>query len=292
MERRHAAGDGEETVAGVVRCAVAGVPDAEGVVDDDGSGDATDAEASGAVARIIASHGRGKGAALWTGVRATTGDVVVFLDGDVTNPRAETAAALVEALTADPSLMMVRAAYERPLGDQPGEGGRVTEPTARPALALLFPTLAHLRQPLAGEVAMRRVALEHVAFVDGYGVDVGLLLDIAARYGADAVGEVSIAARAHRNRPMHQLKPMAVEVLRVILNRAAGPPRGTGPPGFPWPCGRTGAVLSRNPPPNPGQRSDQAATSRPEARDRRHSPDTRPRQDGLTVSPPRERGGG
>ena len=99
----------------------------------------------------------------------------------------------MHALTADPSLMMVRAAYERPLGDQPGEGGRVTELTARPALALLFPTLAHLRQPLAGEVAIRRGALERVPFIDGYGVDVGLLLDIAARYGADAIGEVSIA---------------------------------------------------------------------------------------------------
>jgi glucosyl-3-phosphoglycerate synthase len=124
---------------------------------------------------------------------------------------------------------MVRAAYERPLGDQPGEGGRVTELTARPALALLFPTLGHLRQPLAGEVAMQRTALEHVPFVDGYGVDVGLLLDIAARYGADSIGEVSIAARAHRNRPMHQLKPMALEVLRVILNRAGVPTPGPAP---------------------------------------------------------------
>ena len=226
--------DEAETVADVVRYALAGAPSAEVVVVDDGSSDATATEAEGAGARVVPSLGRGKGAALWTGVRATIGGLVLFLDGDVTNPRAETSAALVEALTADPSLMMVRAAYERPLGDQPGEGGRVTELTARPALRLLFPALAHLRQPLAGEVAIRRGALERVSFIDGYGVDVGLLLDIAARYGADAVGEVSIAARAHRNRPMHQLKPMAVEVLRVILNRAgvetAGPPPHERPP--------------------------------------------------------------
>ncbi|HVV35732.1 MAG TPA: glycosyltransferase [Acidimicrobiales bacterium] len=221
--------DEGETVAAVVKCAFAGAPDAEVVVVDDGSSDATASEAERAGARVIPSLGRGKGAALWTGVRDTSGDVVLFLDGDVTNPRAETSASLVHALTADPSLMMVRAAYERPLGNQPGEGGRVTELTARPALALLFPTLAHLRQPLAGEVAVRRVALERVTFVDGYGVDVGLLLDIATRYGADAIGEVSIAARAHRNRPMHQLKPMAVEVLRVILNRAGVPTAGPAP---------------------------------------------------------------
>lgn len=219
--------DEAETVADVVRCALLGAPNADVVVVDDGSSDATVTEAESAGARVIPSLGRGKGAALWTGVRDTVGAVVVFLDGDVTNPRAETTASLVHALTADPSLMMVRAAYQRPLGDQPGEGGRVTELTARPALTLLFPSLAHLRQPLAGEVAIRREAIEKVGFVDGYGVDVGLLLDIAAHYGADAVGEVSIAARSHRNRPMHQLKPMAVEVLRVILNRAgvdiAGP---------------------------------------------------------------------
>lgn len=212
--------DEAETVAEVVRCALLGAPEADVVVVDDGSSDRTAAEAQAAGARVIPSLGRGKGAALWTGVRETTGEVVLFLDGDVTNPRAETAAALVHALTVDPELVMVRAAYERPLGDQPGQGGRVTELTARPALALLFPTLAHLRQPLAGEVAIRRVAIEQVGFVDGYGVDVGLLLDIAARYGADAIGEVSVAPRAHRNRPMHQLRPMAVEVLRVILNRA------------------------------------------------------------------------
>ncbi|MBA2608770.1 MAG: glycosyltransferase [Actinobacteria bacterium] len=221
--------DEAETVAEVVRNAFAGVPNADVVVVDDGSSDATAAEAERAGARVIPSLGRGKGAALWTGVRDTASDAVVFLDADVTNPRPETAASLVQALTADPSLMMVRAAYQRPLGDQPGEGGRVTELTARPALALLFPTLAHLRQPLAGEVAIRREAIEKVGFVDGYGVDVGLLLDVAARYGADAVGEVSIASRAHRNRPMHQLKPMAVEVLRVILNRAGVPTSGPTP---------------------------------------------------------------
>jgi glucosyl-3-phosphoglycerate synthase len=218
--------DEAETVAAVVTCAFAGAPDAEVVVVDDGSSDATASEAEAAGARVVPSLGRGKGAALWTGVRETIGGIVLFLDGDVTNPRAETSASLVHALSADPSLMMIRAAYERPLGDQPGQGGRVTELTARPALALLFPSLAHLRQPLAGEVAIRRGALERVPFVDGDGVDVGLLLDIAARYGADAIGEVSIAARAHRNRPMHQLKPMAVEVLRVILNRAGVPTAG------------------------------------------------------------------
>ena len=219
--------DEAETVADVVLCAIAGAPTADVVVVDDGSSDDTEAAAASAGARVIPSLGRGKGAALWTGVHETSGDLVLFLDGDVTNPRPETAAALIHALTVDPSLVMVRAAYERSLGDQPGQGGRVTELTARPALALLFPTLAHLRQPLAGEVAVRRDAVEQVAFVDGYGVDVGLLLDLAARYGADAIGEVSVAPRAHRNRPMHQLKPMAVDVLKVILNRAgvatAGP---------------------------------------------------------------------
>ncbi len=204
------------------------------VVVNDGSSDETDAQAQSAGARVIPSLGKGKGAALWTGVRETTSDVVLFLDADVTNPRAETAASLLHAITADPNLMMVRAAYERPYGSRPGEGGRVTELTARPALTLLVPTLAHLRQPLAGEVATRRVAIEGVGFVDGYGVDVGLLLDIAARYGADAIGEVSIASRAHRNRPLHELTPMAIEVLRVILHRAGvatvGPPPHERPP--------------------------------------------------------------
>src|SRR5262249_48038046 len=140
--------DEEGTVAEVVRCARDGIPSADVLVVDDGSSDDTEQQARTAGARVIPSLGTGKGAALWTGVRDTRGDVVLSLDADVTNPRAETAAALLQAIDADASLMMVRAAYERPYGSKPGEGGRVTELTARPALALLFPTLAHLRQPL------------------------------------------------------------------------------------------------------------------------------------------------
>src|ERR1700759_1830865 len=131
--------DEAATVSDVVRCAFAGVPGAEVVVVDDGSSDDTKAQAEAAGPPVIPSLGRGKGAAMWTGVRETNSDIVVFLDADVTNARPETAESLVLAITAHPSLMMVRAAYERPLGNQPGQGGRVTELRARTALELLFP---------------------------------------------------------------------------------------------------------------------------------------------------------
>src|SRR5437868_5244773 len=64
----------------------------------------------------------------------------------------------------------VKGFYERPLDGKPGEGGRVTELVAKPLLALLFPHLAGVAQPLAGECAARREVLERVPFVSGYGV--------------------------------------------------------------------------------------------------------------------------
>ena len=212
--------DEAPTVGAVVRAARRAAPTADVVVVDDGSTDDTAAEAERAGARVVPSDGSGKGAALWTGLRLTNGVVVVFLDADVTNPRPDMVERLLAHLEADPALVMVKAAYRRPHAGQAGEGGRVTELVARPTISLLFPALAHIRQPLAGEVAARRTALELVPFVDGYGVDIGLLLDLAARFGASAIGQVDLGERAHRNRPLSELTPMATEVLRVALDRA------------------------------------------------------------------------
>jgi len=213
--------DEAATIAAVVASARAGAALAEIVVVDDGSTDRTAEQARLAGARVAPSAGRGKGAALWTGLRETAGDLVVFLDADVTDPRPAMVARLVDALVRDPGLVMVKAAYARPHNGEPGEGGRVTELVARPAIALLFPELAHITQPLAGEAIIRRSALETVPFVEGYGVDLALLLDLADRFGPTAVGEVDLGERSHRNRPLRELAPMATEVLRVALDRAA-----------------------------------------------------------------------
>ena len=194
------------------------------VVVDDGSTDetATVASAAGAVVVPAADDGTptGKGSAMWRGLAATTGDLVAFCDADVSSLHPGFVLGLVGPLLGSSELQFVKGCYQRPYYGQPGEGGRVTELVARPALALLFPHLAAVRQPLAGECAGRRSLLARLPFVGGYGVDLGLLLDVAAHAGAHAIAQCDLGERVHRNRPLRELTPQAEAVLAVALQRA------------------------------------------------------------------------
>ena len=210
--------DEAPTVGGIVR-SVLGLGDRvdEVVVVDDGSSDATAATAAQAGARVVrAEGGPGKGQAMWKGAAETTGDVVVFCDADLEEFDPAFVTGLVEALTASPGAALAKARYAR----RTGTGGRVNELVARPALELLHPHLAGLAQPLGGEYAAWRHVLEQLPFVHGYGVDLGLVLDVAARFGPDAIVEADLGARAHRNRSLDELRPQARAVLEVALHRA------------------------------------------------------------------------
>ena len=162
------------------------------VVVDDRSTDGTGALAAAAGATVVSTcapladvvPGTGKGEALWRGLAASTGELVVFCDADITDFDARFVLGLVGPLLTDPSVQFVKGFYERPDTHAPGTGGRTTELVARPLLSLLFPSLTGVVQPLSGEYAARRAVLEQVPFVQGYGVDLGLLIDVQARWGA------------------------------------------------------------------------------------------------------------
>lgn len=194
------------------------------VVVDDGSLDATAeraAEAGAVVVRSGVPRGTGgKGAAMAAGAAASIGELVVFLDADVENTAPHFVAGLLGPLLLDPEVQLVKAFYERPLHGEPSGGGRVTELVARPLLDLLFPELAWVRQPLAGETALRRGVLRHVELEQDYGVEMGLLVDVAERFGVGAVAQVDLGTRVHRNRPLDELRPQATDVLRAALARA------------------------------------------------------------------------
>lgn len=164
----------------------------------------------------------GKGEAIWRGVAAASGDVVVFIDADLKDVEE----GIVDKLAApfrDPRYQLTKARYVRTYQGTPGEGGRVTELCAKPLLATLFPELTDIAQPLAGEFAARREVLESISIVGGYGVDVGLLIDVSQRYGREAIVQVDLRDKVHRNRPLAQLGPMAEIVARTILARAGTP---------------------------------------------------------------------
>jgi glucosyl-3-phosphoglycerate synthase len=201
------------TVAAVV--AVARRAADEVVVVDDGSTDDTAGVAAAAGARVVRQAPQGKGRAMRAGLAASTGDVVVFADADLTSFDRRYVTALVEPLAHHDGVVFVKAHYQRP-----GEGGRINELVARPLLTRLFPALSGILQPCGGEYAGRRAVLEALAFEPGYGVDVGLLIDIAERHGAGAIAQVDLGVRGHRNRPLAQLAPAAYEVVDVVLDRA------------------------------------------------------------------------
>ena len=211
--------DEEATVGGVV----AGIPDElvdDILVIDDGSTDRTAAVAAAAGARVVSIEGAGKGAAMRRGLDETAGDVVVYLDADVRNFEQHFVTGLVGPLLEHDELSLVKGFYLRPTADGPEGGGRVTELVAKPLLRLLFPALAGLRQPLSGEVAARRTLLEKLTFAEGYAVDLALLLDTVNVAGVEAIAEVDLGARVHRNRPLLQLAPQAEAIIEMALERA------------------------------------------------------------------------
>jgi glucosyl-3-phosphoglycerate synthase len=224
----------ETTVGAIVSTIRSQLLDQLGLVDeivvvDDHSGDRTGEEATAAGARVIAAaevlaeHGRGhgKGEALWKSLYASTGDVVVWCDADVRDFDPRFITGLLGPLLTDPDIGFVKGFYERPVDGQVRGGGRVTELVARPVLTMLFPHLGGIVQPLSGEYGGRREVLEQVPFVEGYGVDIALLIDIAARFGVDSLAQVDLGKRVHRNRPLHELSAMAAQVLQAALHRAA-----------------------------------------------------------------------
>jgi glucosyl-3-phosphoglycerate synthase len=165
--------------------------------------------------------GHGKGNALWATLVASSGDFVVWCDGDVTSFEPDWVAKLVLPLLDDDNTMMVKALYHRPTSR--GGGGRTTELVARPLMSRFFPTLAGLAQPLSGEYSGRRSALEQLSFVQGWGVEMGLLIDIERRWGAEAITQVDLGSRLHRHRSLHSLSVQAAEVMGTVLDRAGVP---------------------------------------------------------------------
>lgn len=229
----------EATVASVVgplhRALVADAPlvDELVVIDSDSTdGTGSVALAAGAVvhrARDIApSLGSfpGKGEALWKSLLVTRGDLVVFVDADLTQWGPHFVTGLLGPLLADPVVQLVKGFYARVRTEADGsvstEGGRVTELVARPLLSLWWPHLAGVVQPLAGEWAARRSLMESLSVPVGYGVELAALLDTTSRHGLDALAQVDLGSRAHKHQANHDLAVMAAELLAVAARRRGG----------------------------------------------------------------------
>jgi glucosyl-3-phosphoglycerate synthase len=165
----------------------------------------------------------GKGEALWKSLYILRGDLIAWIDTDIANISPRFIYGILGPLIREPHLVYVKGFYHRPLRFggkvEARGGGRVTELVARPLLNLFYPELSGFIQPLAGEYAGRRQALESVPFFAGYGVETGLLIDIWSRYGLQAIGQVDLEERIHRNQSLLALSKMAFEITQVVMQR-------------------------------------------------------------------------
>ncbi|CAN5595193.1 glucosyl-3-phosphoglycerate synthase [soil metagenome] len=203
----------------------------EVVVVDGGSTDQTQQIAAEHGARVhlaaatFAEYGPalGKGDALWRSLALTSGDIVVFIDTDIANPDPCFVTGLLGPLLTQPNIELVKAFYDRPISLDgtlhPTGGGRVTELLARPMVNLFWPELAGLVQPLSGEYAGRRNLLEAIPFCTGYGVEIGILINTVLSRGPDAIAQVDIKRRIHRNQHLSALSRMAFGVAQATLHR-------------------------------------------------------------------------
>jgi glucosyl-3-phosphoglycerate synthase len=238
----------EETIESVIDSVS---PLVDGLVDelivlDSGSTDDTEIRAIAAGARVVSREQAlpeiptrpGKGEALWRSLAATSGDIVVFVDSDLINPHPMFVPWLVGPLLTGDGIHLVKSFYRRPLNVGDGSagggaerasgGGRVTELVARPLLAALRPELGCVLQPLGGEYAASRELLTSLPFAPGYGVEIGLLVDTFDKLGLDAIAQVNLGVRAHRNRPLEELGAMSRQVIATLLSRCGIPDSGVG----------------------------------------------------------------
>lgn len=194
---------------------------------EDGSGDI--ARAAGAEVRsqreLRAEYGEvlGKGDALWRSLAAARGDLVAFIDADTRDFTPEFVTGLFGPLLIERDVQFVKGTYRRPFtaGEEvvPDGGGRVSQLTARPLLQAFYPGIAGLTQPLAGEIAASRALLERLPFATGYAVETAMLLDVHDAVGAGAIVQSDLGERRNHHQPLHALRPMADQVLSVILER-------------------------------------------------------------------------
>jgi glycosyltransferase involved in cell wall biosynthesis len=165
----------------------------------------------------------GKGEALWKSLLVTKGDIVAWIDTDIVNIHPRFVYGILGPLLLNRNIQFVKGFYRRPLRVdhkmQEGGGGRVTELTARPLLNLFYPELSGVVQPLSGEYAGRRESLEKAIFYSGYGVEIGLLIDIFEQYNLRAIAQVDLLERIHHNQDLEALGKMSFAIIQTVLHK-------------------------------------------------------------------------
>jgi glucosyl-3-phosphoglycerate synthase len=167
---------------------------------------------------------KGKGENLWKALYALAGDIIVYVDADIKNIHPRFVYGLLGPLLAREDLRFAKAYYERPISFGAAQrkatgGGRVTELVIRPLFSLFYPELAQLIQPLSGEYAAYRDALEAIPFPVGYGIETSMLIDLYDNWGMGAIAQVDLEKRVHRNQDTAALGRMSFGIFKTFFKK-------------------------------------------------------------------------
>jgi phosphoserine phosphatase SerB len=200
----------EKTIGKVVSQVITASCVTEVIVVDDKSMDNTVEQARREGATVITSTKLGKGISMKDGVLVAKNEILVFLDADILTYPDD----IIELLTKpilDNRADFVKSFFSR-------QAGRVTELVAKPLLSILYPSFPNFHQPLSGMIAGRKHFFTRVEFEEGYGVDIGLLIDM---YNMKArIAEVNIGNIENKMQPLEQLGKMSREVARTIIKKS------------------------------------------------------------------------
>lgn len=180
------------------------------IVVDDKSLDDTVAVSLEAGAKVITGTKLGKGASMKDGLLIAKNEIIIFLDADITTyPKNIVELMSNPILTED--IDFVKSYFTR-------QAGRVTELVAKPLLSILYPSFPVFIQPLSGMIAGKKTFFNKIDFEDGYGVDIGILIDM---YNLGAkIKEINIGNIENRMQSLEQLGKMSKAVASTIIEKA------------------------------------------------------------------------
>ncbi len=177
------------------------------IVVDDGSTDQTAVYAKKENVRVIQhTSNKGKGAAIKTGYRNATGDILLFLDADLRSITPKKIKAILHPIINDEA-DFVKTSFSR-------ARGRVTELVVKPLFQVVFPFIS-FQQPLSGQFALKRKVLDSLSIDDRWGVDIQILLQSLKK--GTRIKEVDIGHIVHKKQPLEHLTIMSEQVIQTIL---------------------------------------------------------------------------
>ena len=174
----------------------------------------------------------GKGSGLWLSVPITRGDVVCFVDADITNFEKEFVTSLCHPIiyswhTSDAAVKFVKAYYNRVTvskgeADKVIYGGRVSRLLARPLLKTvvevfgLYPGLESIRHPISGEFAISRDILKRLNFSNTYAVETSMMFQTHDMIGSQGIAQLNLDVFGHIGQEFEGLERMALQISRFI----------------------------------------------------------------------------